>query len=128
MGRVQHIHMVREGLVQRVVPQHPAEFQHLRVRLVRRILQNPPGQHIVLKISRVQLGAQRSVHIEHGDPVRQRNKVRRGFVRHAFHILDQGLQGRSFLVPLLEKLLTFIFRNSGNRHRQQHCQGHQGSQ
>ena len=94
-----HRHIRREGIVERAVPERAADGKHFVVRLDRGILQDAPCQHVVFQIRREQLAHQRSVHVEHGDPVRRRDIVRRILVRDRFHISDQRVQRRRAVGP-----------------------------
>ena len=128
---VLHGHVSREGVVQRAVTKQPSHIQHLSVGLAVRVLQNAPGQHVVLEVRRVQLAHQRAVHVEHGDAVRLIDEIRGFGVGHVLHVVDQRVQRRGVGVPLSEVFLIILrpgrlFREgeSGQGRRQGQKQHH----
>ena len=123
VGGVQHVHALRVGAVQRVVAQHPAEFQHLLIRRVGGVSQYAPRQQIVFQVGRVQLRAERAVHVEGGDAVRLRDEVLRIRVGHRLHIVDQRVQRRGVRVPLGKRRFNVALRQ-----RREAAQQHRNDQ
>ena len=109
LDRVLHRHVLREGVVQRTVSERPSDFEHLGIGFDGGIFQDPPRQHIVLQIGRKQFAVDGSVHIKYRDAVDRRDIVRRSFIGHALHIIDQCFKSRSPLIPFREDLLILIF-------------------
>ena len=108
LGRVscmEHIHVIGERFVDRVVAQHAPKLQHLGVRRIAGVLQDAPGQQIVLQIGRAELSAERAVHIEDRDAVGGRDVVRRGLIGYGLHIVDQRAERGCAVVPVGEDLL-----------------------
>ena len=102
---MEHIHVIGEGFVDRVVAQHATELQHLGVRRIAGVLQDAPGQQIIFQIRRTELGTEGAVHVEDRDAVGGRDVVRRGFIRHGLHIVDQRAQRGGAVVPVRKNFL-----------------------